>query len=123
MDSISEVLTWQFWVAAICVSALMTAVKKTIKATAPQLRCGSWYKAAMTWQNLVWGAIVALPPGFLKGDTIGQRMIVGVAAGTVSHVVYHGLLKRLGVGMQRSGKRGAVPSEEITSPDRLPTKP
>ena len=94
MDTLDAFLTWQFLAACIFVDGIVKVVKRATRYARPSAVQSGWFKALLTFLNPALGAVAALPPGFLRGDTIGQRLIVGIGAGTLSHLVYHFVLKR-----------------------------
>jgi len=87
-------ITWQFGVASVVIVAVMTTVKRTIRAGRPELLDRRPVKAVLTVGNLVLGFGVAAPPGFLAGEGYTQRVLTGICAGFLSHFVYHSILKR-----------------------------
>lgn len=90
-------ITWQFLTASMFIIAVMTGIKRTLVVYNPKLLDNRNVAAFLTAGNMILGFIVALPKGFLAGDTYFERMFTGMVAGFSTHFVYHLLLKRFGV--------------------------
>lgn len=103
---LSAFMSAQFAIAAVCVLAVTTALKRLILARRPTLNESQTFKAAMVLSNLVIGVVTAIPAGFLAGDRFSQRAILGICAGYGSQFAYHLLLKRVGGGKDTKGPDG-----------------
>jgi hypothetical protein len=95
--AISVFFTWQMLAAYVLIQGAMQALKRATIAAGPGFIKARWYKVFIAVQNYWWGLVVALPHGFLIGETYGKRAIMGLVAGTLSHVVYRLVLKRFEV--------------------------
>lgn len=105
----APLFTPSFWGVALAISVLMTCASKTVKALRPGLIQDKWAHVAFTWANPLLGCLMAIPAGFLTGDTYLMRCIWGLVAGGFSHTVYKLVLKRFKF-FAGSDKKESTPS-------------
>ena len=94
IENLWSFVTPEFTAAAVAVQGLMALTKSVTKAVAPSLMRRKWYRGVVSAQNVYFGVCIAGIPGFLQGETFGQRCVYGVCAGLVSQSVYETFLKR-----------------------------
>ena len=88
---------WQFCVACLVIMVVMLFTKKMIAQAKPALYSKGFIQSSLTGMNLLLGLALAIPKGFLFGSNFFQRCLVGIVAGGTNHILYHLLLKRLGL--------------------------
>jgi len=94
-DLWSVFMTKEFGIACVAIVAIMWTLKKAAKQAAPALYIKGWFQAIMTLLNLGFGCVVAIPKDFLVGKTYGQRVLLGLCAGLLSHTFYSAVIKRI----------------------------
>ena len=94
---IATFLTWQMLAAYVIIQGAMQTLKRATNAAFPALNGSRAFKLFVTVQNYAWALLIAIPSGFLVGETYGKRAIMGLVAGTLSHVVYRLVMKRFEV--------------------------
>lgn len=104
--SIVQIVTsWQTYVAACAVVAVVQVVKQIVVVAYRGKAPGMVTKLAVQASSLVVGALIGLIPGFLAGATTGERVLVGVVAGLLSDYLYRVLRRRLPA-LSAAGKAG-----------------
>lgn len=80
--------------AALCVQGIMQTLARITNVIAPTARDVAWFRVFVACQNVVWGLILAFSTNFLPGKTFFERAVLGIVAGSVSHLVYKFFLKK-----------------------------
>lgn len=95
-------ISWQFILASCAIYAIISVVKRLgrIYIVTDHII----YKTFITLLNLILGAIIALPPGFIPGDNIWERVAVGIVAGFFSNYSYQ-MVKRFMKGEEENDRR------------------
>lgn len=94
MDALKILVCWQMIAAALCVQAIMQTLARITNVIAPKARDVAWFRVFVACQNIVWGLILAFSTNFLPGKTFFERAVLGIVAGSVSHLVYKFFLKK-----------------------------
>lgn len=122
MDPIDAFWSWEFGVATMFVACVIQGIKMIFAAASPASLGKPWFRVFCILMNPAWGLTTALPAGHLKGESFGQRAMVGVVAGFVSGLLYDLIMKRL---LDKAGINTkapeAVPSSERKTPPSRPT--
>lgn len=117
MEGISTSDVIRFAVACVVIHGVMTVIHRMLKSIAPGLMERQWFKAIVGSLNLVLGALIGLFD-YLPGDTRTARVLLGMAAGLLSHYVYEEVRKRISIA--RAQAVGAVPEKEVPAPESGP---
>jgi len=104
---------WQFLLTALAINALLAYARRFVREANPATLERRWWKALMTLANPVLGFLAAITPGFLYGDTLAIRALVGMCAGFLSHFVYSLVIKRFTEHQPRAPQGPAPEDEEI----------
>lgn len=75
----------------------------------------------LTACNIAFGLVAASLPGYLKGDTLGERMMLGVIAAMTSNYVYDLVITRLLTKFGGPAAAEGVPKSERKTPPSRPT--
>ena len=89
--------TWQFVTACLVVAVVMTTISNMITQAAPRLMERGYFKSILTFMNLGLGILISIPKNFLYGTLWIDRMLIGLVAGGLAHIMYHALLKRISI--------------------------
>ncbi len=92
---LGEFLNWQFWVATLFVGAVIWFTKLIVSQLTPATIDKPGFKVLLTLSNIAWGLATAIPENYLRGETFGERAMLGVCAGMLSNFVYALMLKRI----------------------------
>jgi hypothetical protein len=95
---------WQFVAAFVVIFIVLTFAKRFIAQVAPKVAKANWFSATLTLANLGLGALLAIPKGFLFGGTYFERLLIGLIAGGLNHMLFHLIIKRVAVIMGKSEK-------------------
>lgn len=94
LDELKILLCWQMIAGALFVQVVMQTLARVTNVIAPKAREVAWFRVFVASQNIVWGLIIAFSTNFLPGKTFFERAVLGIVAGSVSHLVYKYFLKR-----------------------------
>ena len=102
-----EVFTsWEVLVSAVAIVAVLTSGKKLGVALGKEASKAfldrPWVKVFLTVGNVPLGAAVGLIPGWLPGDNVGERVLLGIVVGFLSQTLY-AALKPMLPGLLESG--------------------
>lgn len=95
MLDVAIFLSWKFLMACVAVSAAVETLKRVMMAQAPRFVAAAGGQTVLALANLVAGPLAAFALGLPDVGTVGQRIVVGIAAGFVSHGVYTAVFKRI----------------------------
>lgn len=91
----SILAAWQFWATGVLIYAIVSKLVKATNILKPGLLCHPLASAFVTMQPFAWGLLFAIVPDFLPGHRYFERAVLGLAAGTLSHVIYAGVEKTI----------------------------
>lgn len=105
---------WQFWATGLLIYGIVSKLVTATNQIAPNFLKHPLSAAFLTMQPFAWGLIFAVPDGFLPGHRYLERGVLGLAAGTLSHVIYAGVEKTIKAVLDRraGGSHDARPDED-----------
>lgn len=106
LDALKILVCWQMIAGALFVQVIMQTLARVTNLLAPKAREVTWFRIFVASQNIVWGLIIAFSSNFLPGKTFFERAVLGVVAGSVSHLVYKFFLNKFAITNTKPAPKG-----------------